>query len=679
MTIQSERERYRRHKGRVRRSQNEMVHAGQEIAPLPPIANPARRREAAESLQRFYELYFPLTFNLPWSDDHFFVIANMEEAINHGGKNVLAMPRGSGKSAMIRGACLWAILTGRRRFVSIIAANDPKAAEELTKIQTACETAEDLIADWPEALYPIRMLERIAQRQKGQMYLGRHTRMTWQDGKLVFPTIPGSKCSGSIIMSAGLGTASIRGQSHLTPGGELLRPDFAMIDDPQTTESAESDLQCGRREKLIKADVIGMAGPGKAMTVLAAVTCIRNGDVATRLLDPETTQGWVGKKMRMLDSLPTNMDLWDRYAELRRQGKSGCEAANAFYASRQAEMDLGAKASWPARVEPGDLSAIQTAMNLRISDRSTFEAEYQNDPLGPEAEESLPTLEGLQDQLNRHARGVIPAWATHVVSFIDCHEKALYYLVLAAADDLTCAVVDYGTWPEQSRDHFQLKDIRKTLARRLEAAGKTGGPESAIVYGLEELTEMLASKAWKRDDGTELRMEQILIDSGKWSKDIYEFCRSAKHGGIILPSKGKGFGGGTTPIADWKIKDHDKRGFGHVITADPKKRSVRLVTFDTNMLKTFACYRRATVGKGGLTVFGDSSDVHRMLQDHCMAEQARKKSEVWEWHIKPGAPDNHWFDCLVGAILAAILCGCAIETHRDLTPPKKRKKIQVTF
>jgi hypothetical protein len=676
--MNSERGRYQRHKDRVRRSQDEMVAAGQEIGPLPPIKDPGRRRAASDSLRLFYEFYLPKVFNLAWSPDHLFVIGELEWSITHGGLVVIAMPRGSGKSAMIRGAAQWAILTGRRRFVSIVAANDIKAAGELGKIQTVCETNAELIADFPEVLWPVAKLDRIAQRQKGQTYLGTHTRMVWLSDKLVFPTIPGSRSSGSIIMSAGLTTSDIRGQSHQTSEGELLRPDYVLIDDPQTAESAGSDLQCEQRETLISADVLGMAGNDAPMAGSAAVTCIRNGDVATRLLNPERSPDWDGHKTRMLNSLPANMDLWDRYADLRRQGKEGRKQADAMYLARQVEMDAGAEASWPAR-KPGCLSAIQYAMNLRIRDRRVFEAEYQNDPLGPEEDETKPTLEGLQQNLNRHKRGLIPAWATHVVSFIDVQEKALYYLVLAAADDFTCAVVEYQCWPEQPRDYFTLRDIRKTLASELKKADKTGGIESAIAYGLECLTEELAARHWARDDGTELRMEQILIDSGDHAKAVYEFCRSAKHGSIMLPSKGKGFSGGTTPIDQWKIKDHDKRGYGHVITSDPKKRTVRLVTFDTNLLKTFACHRRATVGKGALTVYGDSADAHRMLQDHCMAETPTKKLKVWEWKHKPGAPDNHLFDCLVGAMLAAILCGCVIDAHRDATPKKKRKKVQVSF
>ena len=47
---------------------------------------------------------------------------------------------------------------------------------------------------------------------------------------------------------------------------------------------------------------------------------------------------------------------------------------------------------------------------------------------------------------------------------------------------------------------------------------------------------------------------------------------------------------------------------------------------------------------------------HQLLTEHLTAEcrvktQARGRS-VDEWKAKPGNPDNHWLDCLVGCAVA---------------------------
>lgn len=57
---------------------------------------------------------------------------------------------------------------------------------------------ELLLADHPESIYPIRLLEGEARRCTGQRYYGIPTRIGWGVDEPVMPTIPGSRCFGSI-------------------------------------------------------------------------------------------------------------------------------------------------------------------------------------------------------------------------------------------------------------------------------------------------------------------------------------------------------------------------------------------------------------------------------------------------------------------------------------------------
>ena len=671
------RERYERHKKRVRGAQSQMAAAGQEIGPIPPIADPARRRKAEASLRAFEQTYFPEMFFLESSPDQIELTNELEEVAENGGRRAVAEPRGTGKSTRARVAALWAILTGRRSYVVLIGANGDKARGELEKIKTSCETNALLIADFPEVLYPILKLDRIVQRQKGQTYLRKHTRITWLAGKLVFPTTPGSKASGAVLTAAGLQGSDIRGQSHQTAArGKILRPDMAIVDDPQTRESAMSDLQCGRRETLLNADVVGMSGPGKKLAIVVCCTVIRRGDLADRLLDRKLNPHWNGIRRQMLPSLPVNLELWSQYAEIR--SNEGDAAATAFYQAHRAAMDQGAKASWPVRFNPGEVSAVQHAMNLRIDDRETFASEYQNAPEDPADSVDRPTLEGLQHRLNRLPRGQVPAGMKNLVGMIDVQERALYWRVLAVEDDFTAAIVDRGNEPEQPMHYFCLREIQRTLEQSLAAAGKGGGIEAAICYGLECLTERLFTRAWRRQDGTELRIEKLLIDSGDQTKTIYKFCRESKWGALILPSKGVGITAGKAPIDKWKLEAGEKRGQDYVITSDASQRAVRLVRFDTNAWKTFVCRRAAIAGgKGSLKVYGDDPKAHRMLQDHVNAETCVKTTAadgrtVWEWSLKPGGPDNHELDTLVGCYVAAAIVGCKLDETREKIVKKKR-------
>ena len=674
------REQYERHKQAVRGAQKEMVSAGQDIGNIPPIADPRRRGEGEGSLRAFEQIYFPEVFCLESSPDQLELTAELEAVTTHGGRRAVAMPRGSGKSARARTAALWAVLTGRRSYVVLIGANGDKAQGELDKIKTSCETNALLIADFPETLYPILKLDRIVQRQRGQTYLSKHTRITWLAHKLVFPTIAGSKAAGAILTAAGLQGGDIRGQSHQLAKGRISRPDLAIVDDPQTRESAQSDLQCQRRETLLNADVMGMAGPKKRLAIVVCCTVIRKGDLADRILDRKVNPHWNGLRRQMLPSLPSDLELWARYQEIRRS--QGDSDATEFYsqAANRAAMDAGAVAGWPARFNENEISAIQHAMNLRMDDPESFASEYQNEPQDPADEIEAPTLAALATRINRLPRKKLPTWANHVVAMIDVQERALYYTVLAARDDFTAAIVDYGTEPEQPTAYFSLREIQRTLAKALSKSGRDGGIEAAIYLGLETVTDRLLSQAWPREDGTELKIERCLIDSGDHTATVYEFCRRSKWGALVMPSKGAGIKAGRSPIEKWKLAPGEKRGDHYVITSDAERRAVRLIRFDTNHWKTFACRRAAVAGgKGNLTVWGDDPRTHRMLQDQVTAESCKlllspmDGRSVWEWTIKPGGPDNHLLDTLVGCYVAAAMVGCRLDEERTTEKKKQRK------
>ncbi len=55
--------------------------AGRDIGDLPNVADPARKARAAGDFRFFCDSYFPLTFHLPWSQDHLKVIARIEQAV----------------------------------------------------------------------------------------------------------------------------------------------------------------------------------------------------------------------------------------------------------------------------------------------------------------------------------------------------------------------------------------------------------------------------------------------------------------------------------------------------------------------------------------------------------------------------------------------------------------------
>jgi hypothetical protein len=652
--------------------------AGRDIGDLPLVQNPQRKERAASDFRFFCDSYFPLTFHLPWSPDHLKVIAKIEQAVLRGGLFAMAMPRGSGKSTISECACIWAVLNGHREFVCLIGSDEGHAMDMLDAIKMELDGNDLLLEDYPEVVYPIQCLDGIANRCNGQLYKGERTHIGWTAREVVLPTIPGSTASGAIIKVAGI-TGRIRGMKYKRADGKTVRPTLVVLDDPQTDESARSLSQCATRESVLAGAVLGLGGPGQKISGIMPCTVIRPGDMADTILDRDKHPEWNGQRTKMVYSFPANEKLWQRYAEVRaesmRAGNGGDEAT-AFYRDHRDEMDEGSVIAWPERFNHDELSAIQHAMNLKLQDEAAFFAEYQNEPLPAEtASDDELSTDQIAGKFNRLKRSEVAVGCNHVTAFIDVQANLLYWVVAAWEDDFTGYVLDYGTFPDQKRAYFTLRDARLTLA----AVVASGGLEGSIYAGLERLTADLLGRAWRRDDGADLRIERCLIDAnwGSSTDVVYQFCRQSAHAGIVLPSHGRFVGASSQPFSDYKKRPGDRVGFNWRMPNVQGKRAVRHALFDTNFWKSFVHARLAVAmgDRGCLSLFGDAAETHRLFAEHLTAEY-RVRTEgrgrtVDEWKARPERGDNHWLDGLVGCAVAASIQG-AVLPGTDGRPPAKR-------
>ena len=656
----------------------EEVRTAQDIGDLPAVGNPQRKEAAIGSFRCFCETYFGDVFYLPWSQDHLHVITKIENAVTSGGLFALAMPRGSGKTVLCQTAVVWSSLIGAVPFVCLIAASADRAKDLLENIKTWLETNPFLQQDFPEVCYPIKCLERITNRQKGQKYHGEPTRIEWNADKIVLPTIDGSAASGVVISCSGMRGSDIRGQHYARPDGQVVRPQLVMIDDPQTTESAWSESQSTRREAILAGDVLGMAGPDKKIAGLMACTIIRPDDMADRLLDRDKHAEWQGERTKMVYMFPTNEKLWAKYAELRgdslRNDGDG-SIATRFYEQNREAMDEGSRVAWPDRYNSDEISALQHAMNLRIRDESAFLAEYQNEPTIEKLGEEMLTAEQIAEKTNGYDRGIVPLDCNYLTMFIDVQQKALFWLLAAWDGAFNGYVMDYGTWPDQQRQYFSLRDIQKTLA----VAIPNSGLEGSIYGGLEQLCSERLTRTYYREDGVEMRVNQCLID-GNWGQStdvVYQFCRQSQHAGILYPSHGKYVGASSLPFAEYAKKRGDRVGHHWRIPNTTGKRQVRHVLIDTNYWKSFIHARFAVnMGDPGcLSLFGHDPKFHALLSEHLVAEyrvQAMANGRtVDEWKIRPSHPDNHWLDCLVGCAVGASMQGVELSTLKTVQKPQR--------
>jgi hypothetical protein len=666
-------------KERARARNLALSQAGRDIGELPAVVNPERKARAAADFRFFCESYFQTAFYLSWSEDHFKVIRKIERAVRSGGLFAHAMPRGSGKSTLTTVAAVWAMLFGWSPFVSLIAASADRARSLLDNIKTWFETNQLLLDDFPEAIYPIRKLGRITNRQQGQTYRNEPTRIEWNADYIVLPTIPGSLASGAIMTTSGMKGSEIRGQNHVLANGTILRPRLAIIDDPQTTESAWSLSQCRQREHILASDILGMAGPDQKIAALVCCTVIRPGDMADNLLDRDKHPEWYGERTKMIYSFPIDDKLWGRYAEMRKESlrnDGDGHEATAFYRDNREAMDVGADVAWPERSNSDEISALQHAMNLKLRDEAAFWAEYQNEPLADETSSNDElTADQIADKLNRLAHCTVPISATRLTAFIDVQATLLYYVVAAWTDEFTGYVIDYGTYPDQQRAYFTLRDARFTLA----LATKASGLEGQIYDGLETITRGLLGRPWLRDDGAAMRIERCLIDAnwGQSTDVVYEFCRQSAHASIVMPSHGKFVGASSRPLTDRDKKPGERIGWHWYIPLAREKRGIRHVIYDTNFWKSFIHARLAVAmgDRGCLSLFGDKPERHRLFAEHLCAEyrvkvEARGRT-VDEWKIRAEHVDNHWYDGICAAAVAASMQGSNLDNVAPVPPQKK--------
>ncbi|MCL2306042.1 MAG: ParB N-terminal domain-containing protein [Planctomycetaceae bacterium] len=184
----------------------------------------------------------------------------------------------------------------------------------------------------------------------------------------------------------------------------------------------------------------------------------------------------------MVYAFPSNEKLWTQYTDLRRdslRNDGDGSIATEFYQKHRAEMDFGAQVAWPERFDPDELSAVQHAMNLKIRDESAFWSEYQNSPIIPSVGEEMLTAEEIAAKTNGYVKGVVPLDCHHLTMFIDIHQTLLYWLVVAWDRHFSGYIIDYGTFPDQKRPYFMMKDAHRTLQQKY----KSGGLEGMIYAG----------------------------------------------------------------------------------------------------------------------------------------------------------------------------------------------------
>jgi hypothetical protein len=649
--------------------------AARDIGPLPGCKHPRRRARCAKSLIDFAQTYMPNTFSLPSSDMHITLANRLELVLRDGGQYAVALPRGSGKSSWCLVGLLWASLYGLRKYLVLIGPSQDHATEMLAAYRTELDTNDLLLEDFPEACHPVRCLDGLSNRCRGQLIDGARTRIIWSEKTIMLPAIKGAVSAGVRVQALGI-TGRLRGLRATQPDGTTIRPDVVVIDDPQTNESAASAQQCQHRERIIMSDILGLAGPGKAIAAILPCTVIRPDDLADTLLNTEKHPEWNGQRIKMLITPPTNQALWDQYAEIwgnSLREHNNISLATEFYAKNRAAMDMGAAVSWEARYNKDELSAIQAAQNLKLRDELAFYSEYQNDPAAASQFKNVRLVPAnIIARYNGQPRNAIPPAVTHLTAFVDIHDTALFYLVAGWCSNLSGFVVDYGTFPEQPIHNFTLTSLPKPLTSIYPGVVVDG----AIHAGLTDLLKQLTTRFYDRN-GVGVRLDRIHVDAG-YKPAIVEQVLARLANSSIRPARGVGITADKRPISQYTKHPGDIIGDYWYLPAAKRSGGPAIYLIDVNHYKA-KVYQGllAPMGQAGaISMYGTEQSNHTMLVNQLCSEYPIEKSGKYghgiAWTQKLNS-QNHLFDCLVGA-LAAAACAGLVDPHGGGVPVVHRKR-----
>jgi predicted phage terminase large subunit-like protein len=317
---------------------------GLDDSPTAIAARRAKALDAATGYEFFCQTYFPHYLKTPSASSlHRHLFKRIPEifAAPSGQNDAIAAPRGEAKSTFVSQlAVLWAVARRCKHYVIIGMDAFDQAAVMIEAIKAELEANPRLALDFPEIC--------------GQ---GR----VWKEGVIVTKT-------GVKVEGVGSGKR-LRGRRH-----GPHRPDLFILDDIENDENVKSPDQRDKTEGWVDKAVMNVGAADGSLDIIYVGTILHHDSVLARKL---RNPMWRHTRLSSIIDWPVNLALWDRWEEIIRN--DGPDTADHFYREHCAEMEEGAKVSWP------EVRPLLLLMKLRVKiGRDAFDAEQQNDPLGSE-------------------------------------------------------------------------------------------------------------------------------------------------------------------------------------------------------------------------------------------------------------------------------------------------------
>lgn len=491
--------------------------AGNALPRLAP-ADPRRRKRLERDPAKWLKYYFPDIFVLPFSDGHRAIIKAVVFGDKSGKDVVVAAPRGEGKTNLLRFLSIYLVFTERARFV-VDGSWQNRAADEAFSTWLIALTSERLAADYPEYCTPFCE----------STHANRLPRLYWADDANKAPTGAAVKSKkmqivfpdGRGALAAGSLQGDIKGLNITTRGGQSLRPDKLLLDDPQDVDRADDPVFVSETVHRIDSQWRCLAGPSTRISMMVACTIYAPNDVGETL---GKRRDAVFVRIPRVTSWPEGFDkadspcrqMWDKWFDLYCDDKTRGESFR-FYRANKSAMCDGFAVSWKERYDraKGDPDALFAAMvDYYTKGRDAFFSEYQNSPVARNTKLYEITPRRVLEHRVALPDGVVPDDAVYTVLTTDInYSYGLTYQVTSFRRDRTSHVVTEGVWceaplPISAKDSNQMQR------------------QAAVRLALERMAAWVERQPWKVD--------QWYIDAGgEQFETVTTFCRTAKHEGRL--------------------------------------------------------------------------------------------------------------------------------------------------
>ncbi len=628
-----------------------------------------KRRALERNTEKWLRTMWPEDFEFAFTRDQKFRMTQTEDRMRTGGKIAIASPRGDGKTMLTEGLSLKNIAQAVIRGLVLLKANSEDGEQMLENIYE--KILHDNFLYWyPEIAYPFIDLGNIKQRAVSQHYDGERTKLIVRKDRIVFPTIPGSSCSGSFIKSFGM-NKPVRGYRR---GSQ--RPDFAIIDDPETEESAVSLTEIKKRSKILDRGLAKLGGQKRSIACIMLTTIQAKDSISDTYTDINRKPAWSGIRQRQIIKWPTNPDLWDQYMDIRQQcqkdGDKDGSKATAFYKKNRKKMDAGIELSnVNVYSRDSEISAIQSCYNF-ISDHGidAFMTECQNDPPEEIIEEGFDlTAATVQKRCDGVPINVIPDGFGYLTAGIDVGGRMLHWVITAWKDEFIGHVVNYGITPVHGpRGNLRADENQEELEEAVRLA---------ILSWADDYQQSCCYRS-----GEVRPVDCVAIDARYQTQAVYNAIRDAQSRGYI-PVMGYG-----TSIKQYyrkprQVSDAVKVGSGwHKTFHDYKSMKVWQYHVDDDYFK-FKVQQGFVLDAsmpGGITLFGENPYDHKsfgraIVSERRMEEFKPGRGRVVEYVVKD-RNQNHYLDALKYSRMAASVIGVAAMQKKPLEVAHSNRRLR---